>query len=75
VRQRLKELYEQREAIGARITELHRRFDDLRDDAIRPLSDQCEKLDNEMTALVVEANATWIEGRMADDGLPDLEPA
>lgn len=60
LRKNIKALYEQREAIGVIITDLHGKLDKLRDDTVRPLHDACAKLDDDMCALLAPSGASWV---------------
>jgi hypothetical protein len=71
VRRKLKELYEDREAIRTQMTALCVEHNARLEAALKPLGDQAADLDIAMSRLLGQ-DWSWIEGKFDADGLPLL---
>ena len=71
MRETLRALYEARRAIEEEIASKTRNHMQTLDVALAPLRHQSEVLDRQMNELLGE-QWSWIEGRFAADGLPEL---
>ena len=72
VRRKLKELYEDREALRAQMTALCVEHNARLEAALKPLGERCADLDIAMTRLL-GPDWSWIEGKFDADGLPLLQ--